>query len=91
MKLLHPIELSRKRRSELDEPVSSMEKNSYRAVAGTLMYLVNSIILHAAAATSPMQQRLFNLRVKHIVYRNRILEDIKKMTPTIRFRRPSVV
>lgn len=58
--------MSRSRSKQKYERVTDSEETSYRALSGTLIYMVNSIIPQAAMITSLMQQFLGDLRVKHL-------------------------
>lgn len=85
---LSPIQISRSRNKQRDERVTKEEERSYRALAGTLMYLGNSIIPQASMATSKMQQRLGNLRVKDLVEGNLVTKEMLRLRPYIRYIRP---
>lgn len=88
---LKPVELSRSRSREKEGKVTAGEKTSFRALAGTLMYLGNSEIPQAALVTSKMQQHLGDLRIKHIVDGNNAMKDIFNLRPFIKFVRATGV
>lgn len=84
---LLPIPLSKFRGKQTDERVTNEEEFSYRGLAGTLMYLGNSILPQASMTTSKMQQKLGNLRVKDVANGNSAVRDLMKLKPFIRYTR----
>lgn len=85
---LVPVKLSRARSKQKDEKATPAEESAYRALAGTLMYMGNSVVPQAAMTTSKMQQHLGDLRVKHITEGNVGMKDMIDLRPYIRYRRP---
>lgn len=77
--------LSRSRSKEKEERATKSEESSYRALAGTLMYLGNAVVPQAAMITSRMQQRLVNLRVKDIIDGNNRMKYLTLIRPYIRY------
>ena len=86
---LRPITVSRTRRKQREMHTTPDETKSYRALAGTLLYLGNGVLPQAALVVSIMQQRLANLKVQHVIDANDMLKDLLKLKPWITFRRPS--
>lgn len=89
MSKLSTIPLSRLRKKQRDEKVTASEETAFRALAGTLMYMGNSVVPQAAMITSRMQQHLGDLRVKHIIEGNSNMTDITQLRPYIRYIRPT--
>lgn len=84
-----PVQLSRTRAKQRDEKATAEEVSAYRGLAGTLMYMGNSVIPQAAMVTSKMQQNLGDLRVRHILEGNSAVKEIINLGPYIRYLRPS--
>lgn len=66
MDRLRLIHLDRKRRKELQSPVTEVEKKAFRSLAGTLLYLENAVMPQASLIASLMQQRISCLKVQDI-------------------------
>lgn len=86
---LRPINVTRTRRKQRDMHANSEETKSYRALAGTLLYLGNGVLPQASLVVSLMQQCIANLKVQHLIDANEMLKDLLKLKPWITFRRPS--
>ena len=85
---LRPITISRTRRKQRELHASDEETTSYRALAGTLLYLGNGVMPQASLVVSIMQQRIGNLKVQHLIDANEMLRDLLKLKPWITFRHP---
>ena len=85
---LRPISVSRARRKQRVMHANDEETKSYRALAGTLLYLGNDVMSQASLFVSIMQQRIGNLKVQHLIDANEMLRDLLKLKPWITFRRP---
>lgn len=86
---LSPVELTRERRRQKGEKATASEETAYRALAGTLMYMGNSVTPQASFITSRMQQELGDLRVGHIIEGNNRTKEMVNLRPYIRYIRPS--
>ena len=64
---LRPIFINRSRRKERNMHDNDEETKSYRALAGTLLYLRNGVMPHASLVVSIMQQRIGNLSVQNLI------------------------
>lgn len=84
---LTQVDMSRKRLKQREEKATNEEESAYRALAGTLMYMGNAIVPQASMVTSKMQQRLGDLRVKHLIDGNASVKEILKLRPYISYRR----
>lgn len=87
MTQLAEINLTRERRKQLDAPASENEITAFRSLAGTLLWLGKGVLPPAAYASSTMQQKISMLKVGHLLEANEIVRDIKKLQPTLLFRR----
>ena len=88
---LKPLHISRSRRHEIDTRANEREVSEYRSLAGTLMYLGSGVVPQAALVTSRMQQRLGDLRVKHLIDANAMLSELTNVRPTICFLNPGPI
>lgn len=79
------IPISRNRSKQKDDKVTKEEKTAFRALAGTMMYMGNSLVPQKSMITSKMQQNLGDLRVKHLLAGNRSMEKILTLRPYIRY------
>lgn len=70
------------------EKVVPEEISEYRTMAGTLMYLENSVLTQAALITYLLQQKLAYLRVGHLVSDIRILIETIGLDPKIKNNHP---
>lgn len=68
-------------------PEQQKSKKNYRALAGTLLFLGNGVLLQAAVVTSKIQQRLGKLRIQDIIDVNRMTREILNLKPSIKYKK----
>ena len=88
MKRLKIIDLSRTRRKQLEDSATEDEFSEVKRLAGTLIFLGNGALPPASYVASAMQQRLGNLKVKHLREINGMIKELMQLDPIITYKSP---
>eukprot|EP00177_Eucheuma_denticulatum_P007832 GFKZ01014258.1.p1 GENE.GFKZ01014258.1~~GFKZ01014258.1.p1 ORF type:complete len:1202 (-),score=97.36 GFKZ01014258.1:1881-5486(-) len=86
-KRVKPLEISRSRRRMRDAIANAKETLMYRSLAGTLLYLGGGSLPQASLVVSLMQQKLGNLRVKHLVEANEMVSELRRLKPILTYKK----
>lgn len=86
---IRPVNLTKGRTIEPNAHASGEETKGYRPLAGTLLFLGQTVLPQACLVASKMQQQLGSLRITHIVDANQTVREMMKLSPSICFRKPS--
>lgn len=84
---IKPMDITRNRRKEATEKATKDEYNKYRSMAGSIVWAGSGSLPHAAFTGSYMQQRAPTLRVQDLTEANKMLKELKDLTPIVRFRK----
>ena len=88
IKDIEPIPLSRARRKEQDAKCTLEELRLLQGLAGKLNYVGHGILPPAALVASQLQQKVGDLRVKHLCMGNNALRLVKKLKPSLYYIAP---
>lgn len=88
---IQPLEITRSRRKEFDPSCTPEELTAYLGLAGSLNFLGHGILPQAAFAASYLQQAVGSLKVSDIVNANKVLQEIKCLTPSMKFQAPKTL
>lgn len=77
--------LTRDRRKQQEERATDEEVATYRSLAGTLNFLETGALPEAAFVASVFLQRQTSLLVHDISVGNRIVGELRKLTPVVRY------
>lgn len=80
------VRISKDRKTSPNRPAHDRERSEYRSLAGTLLYVGQSVLPQACFVASKVQQRLGLLKVGHLSVSNSILAEMKKREPRLFFR-----
>lgn len=84
-----PIEVPKKRRRKNQEKCSTAELTAYQALAGSLNFLRHGILPQAAFAAGYLQQAVGRVRVLDLINGNKVVSEIKALSPVFLFPTPS--
>lgn len=79
---IHPIPLSRSRRKEPLSPCTPVEITSFLELTGSLNWLGHGVLPQASFAASHLQQLVGRLTVAHLVTANKVLAELKSLSPS---------
>eukprot|EP00435_Cladocopium_sp_Y103_P040013 s2586_g10.t2 len=77
IKDIHPISLTRERRAQLESPVTEAERQSLRAVIGSLQYAAVNTRPDICSRLSWLQSEINRAKVGTLIEANRILHEAK--------------
>lgn len=86
---ISPIDITRSRRKEQLSPCTPAEITSYLQLTGSLNWLGHGALPQAGFAASHLQQAVGRLTVSHIVTANKVLQELKALSPSATLLRPS--
>jgi len=85
---LQPIPLSRFRRKAFEEKANAVELSAFRSSAGSIGWIGVSASPFCALASSSLQQKVPDLKVKDLVHAINHLHMLKKLGTVIKYCRP---
>ena len=88
MDKIDKLEISRSRRKQQESPATLEELRSLQALAGKLNYLGHGVLPQASLVASKLQKFVGNLRVKHLWQANAALFQLKRLEPSLLYKRP---
>lgn len=87
-KKINPISMDRKRRKEVHLKATTEEVESFRSLAGALLWLGSAVMPQAACIASFMQQKVTRLRVHDFIEANSRLKELRDLKPYIKYQQP---
>ena len=80
---IQPIQLSKERREQISEPVTEDERQSLRAIVGSLQYAAVHTRPDLASRLSMLQSSINKATVDNLIFANQTLHEAKKHHDTI--------
>jgi len=80
-----PLETPRQRRKEAKSKCTDAELTAFLGLTGSLNFLGHGTLPQAAFAASHLQQKVGNLLVQDLTTANKVLAEIKSLSPSLRF------
>lgn len=87
---LIPIKIEKQRRKSPDERATKKETESFRSLAGSLLWFGNAVMPQASCAASFMQQRITRMYVRDLIDSNSQLKQLRELKAQIRFKVPTL-
>lgn len=84
-----PVSISESRRNKGSDKSNRSETDSFRSLAGTLLYLGQAVLPQASLIASKMQQRSGSLYVSDALEANVMVREVLWLKPTILFSKAS--
>lgn len=85
---LKPLPIDRLRRKKTEEEANAVEKSAYRSSTGSIGWIGVAASPFCAYASSTLQKKVPQLKVKHLVDQVNHIKFLQKLGTTISYRRP---
>lgn len=83
-----PIDITRERRKQYDHNCTDAEITRFKSLTGSLNFLGHGALPQAAFAASHLQQAVPRLKVCDLVTANKVLQELKSLSPTFKYPAP---
>jgi len=84
-----PYPLDRTRRKQIDENANPVELSAYRSINGIIGWIGAAASPFCSFASSYLQQRLPNVKVRDIITQINMLRQLKRLGSVIQYKRPT--